>query len=226
MVNPVHARIRLGGSLFNDARWSVGLSFAMDDGSDPFVAAGILTNATAVLEKWRDNVKALNSGQIVPPSFLRMLSTQGKIDTIRCARIGQNGRETDVALANLGTPIVGGGGPVHSAQNAIVISLQTGRPGGSYRGRVYWPALGANLSNGRVQSADTDELAGAAATWLNDVGDALSSFLTAHGQVAVVSTTQNKATPVTSCRVGNRLDSQRRRAESEKELYSVAAVPN
>lgn len=226
MPAPVHARVRIGGSIYNDARWSIGLNVSNSVGSDPF--AGGTLDVQGALEDWATNVKNLNSGAILPAQMARALGTQTKIDFVRTARIGADGKESAVALIQLGTAIAGQGDPVHDAQTAIVVSLLTGRPGGSNRGRIYLPAQGVPLADGRASANFTSQLATAAGTWVQSIGDAANNFSGPATQDTSVCIASSKGflAVVTSVRVGNRLDSQRRRAESQDEVYSSAVVPD
>lgn len=227
MPAPVHARLRIGGTLYGDANWSIGLAFALSNGTDPF--SGGTADLQAALETWVDGVRALNSNQIFPPTLANAMGQTTTVGFIRGSRIGLDGKESAVALLELGTPLTMNGTAKHPAQTAVVASLQSGRPGASYRGRVYLPllALGANL--GRVSPSDAPGIASSFASWLNAVADAAQSF----GAVvpfdvvpSVASNAKSALTRVTSVRVGDRFDSQRRRAEGQEEVYSVAPVPS
>lgn len=224
MVAPVHYRVRVGGLLYSDASWSVGIGFGRRGGANGLPADP--GDATGFLEDWADAIKALNNGNVLSIRLRQCLSVAGNINMIRVSRIGAEGRETAVAIINVGEPPAGDGNALHDAQTAIAVSLQTGRPGASYRGRFYMPALGLGLSQGRFGALPTQELATDAAGWLNQVGDAAPAVAgTGVMRPIVASNTRSVLTEVTSVRVGNRLDSQRRRAESQEEVYGVAAVP-
>ena len=224
MPAPVHARLRLGGALYGDASWSIGINIGSGQNGDPF--ANLSGDINQALDAWRDNVKGLNGGAILPGVVRGLMSAQANIQYVRCSRVGTDGKETNVSLVELGSAAAGTGSSYQDAQTACVFSLLTGRPGASYRGRVYLPALGATLSLGRLPESQPAQLATGLAGWLKDVTLATLDF----GGVGsthpvVVSTTRGVLTQITSVRVGNRLDSQRRRAEGQEEVYGVAAVP-
>lgn len=223
MVNPVYARLRMGGTLYNDANWSVGIAFCSPSGGDPFGNLSTVS-AQSALETWVDNLQD-NLVQDLGSQLTDWISQSGRLKFVRASRVGTDGRETAVADLQLGFPINGTQQAVNAAQAAVVLSLQSGRPGASYRGRVYWPALGAPLTSGRLNGANCLQGAQGLAGFLTAAGSAAQGFGGTGGVVAgVVSTRRNLISPVTSVRVGNRLDTQRRRAEGEQEVYSVAPV--
>lgn len=222
----VHGRLRIGGTLFNDANWSIGVNFLSGQGSDPF--ANLNTDVPGSLRNFLTAVRSQYQNQVLPGAMLGALSQAGKITYLRASRVGTNGRESDVAQIDLATPVPGTGAAIHPAQTAIVLSLQTGAPGARNRGRLYLPGLGLTLQGGRVGVNDLGQLTIDAADFIKQLrssGDALAGGgVTGVAYPSVVSTVASGGRNVTSVRVGNRLDSQRRRAESEKEVYSVASV--
>lgn len=225
MVVPQHIRIRVGGTLYNDASWSIGVNFAR-----PGLFGGVGLGEPLVqdsLEGIRDAVRALNDGNIFPGALRTPLSTSGAIKSIRVSRIGTDGKEVAVALQE-GFVVLGTGEPMHSAQTAIALSLRTGRPGASYRGRVYLPGLRMPLSAGRIDGGNRTTLVEGFAQWLRDVAGSLPGGILDLVELdpVVVSSVKEVATPVTTVAVGDRLDTQRRRAEGQDEAYSVAPVPD
>lgn len=225
MPVPVHARLRISGLLYGDALWSVSMALAGAGGEDPF-GTGI-PDVEGALQDWANAVQALNGGQIFGGKMQMGLSTDGSIETVRAARIGTDGKETEVALNTLGVPVKGQGSSLHDVQTAIVASLRTGRPGGSNRGRMYLPAIGVSVSGGRLGGAPSAaELATDVAGWLHDVcsGFPRGAGFTPALVPVIASRTKDALTAVTEVAVGDRLDSQRRRRGGEDEVYSTAAI--
>lgn len=215
-------RVRIGGHLYGDASWSIGLNFAVTVGGGPVQGAPY---DAAKLEEWRDDIRALNGGNIVGGQLLSILGNRGTIDYVRVAQHGADGKEALVSLVELAQPIAGTTGSVMPAQTSLTFSLLTGRPGASYRGRVYWPCTAIALNaQGRLGGAALDPLAADMADFINRVGN-LGDALVLNTTPVVLSTRRNLVTPISSVRVGNRLDIQRRRAESQKESYGSALVP-
>lgn len=222
MPTPRHFRVRFGGQLYADAHWSVSVALARPL-DDVIPGQTIVTND---LDEYLDNVVALNQGLVLPGQWFDALSQSGTLTYVRMSLIGTNGREEEVSLREFTTPISGNGGAGLPAQSCVTLSLRTGRPGGSYRGRLYLPALGLTLSAGRLSPTRVQSLAEVSATFISSLGENLPGALNALGlKPAVVSTVTGRSTAVKQIAVGNRLDSQRRRAEAQKEVYGVAAVP-
>lgn len=220
MVLP-HLSLRLGGHFYTDSEsWSVGLKFRSVTGGDP----GALEGMQAKLESWRDAIKALNGGNVVPTTMLSFLNDSTTIEFIRASSVGADGKEDAVALVEIGQAVRGTGSFGLPAQLAVACSLRTGRPGGSYRGRMYWPAVGQPPSGGEIPPARCSALATDVAGWISAVENAGASIITPGVRCNVVSTTKAVATPVTSVAVGSRFDIQRRRSEGQQESYSVASV--
>lgn len=223
-ATPPLIRIRVGGNLYGDASWSIGLSFAAT-APDLFEIQGDRNRQVA--EGIRDRVAALNGGSIMPaPQTLNWGGEAVALNFLRVSALDAAQKETTVALLDKSPAIRGVGTSRLPAQSAMCVSLLTGRPGASYRGRVYFPALGVTLSSaGRVEQSVCGSLALGFSNWLNQLKGAIQGDGVTSATPVVVSTTRGTLTAITSVRVGNRLDSQRRRAESQEESYSVSPMP-
>lgn len=104
-------------------------------------------------------------------------------------------------------------------QVAVVISLRTALATRSGRGRFYLPPLGVTMvDDGRVSAAAIAILDNA---W-TDFFDAMN---TGGLTVVVRNRTSHVSTVVTSARVGNVFDTQRRRRNKLIETYTDIAVP-
>lgn len=110
--------------------------------------------------------------------------------------------------------------------SAIVASLLTGIPGRSYRGRLYLPLAGAQISTVDMLLPSTSRQ-----TIADEVAEALDELRSAGYDVGadgldpvVVSTTLTLSTPITQVRVGSVPDVQRRRRNALIETYSTATV--
>lgn len=146
---------------------------------------------------------------------------------LRLATIGPDGKYLPGSIAYDGiySPAVAGVANGSNArqplQVAHAISLTTATPRGhAHRGRVYVPTLGSTFISGPVWSA---------ADCLNRA-NAFSAMLSALNAVGIGTLNvmskigAGVSHPVTGIAVGNRADVQRRRAKSQVETYSVAAV--
>ena len=107
-------------------------------------------------------------------------------------------------------------------QVATVFSLLTGIPGGSYRGRMYWPAVGASTNT-------SGKLALPSQSNVNNVAALLEALAQLYPgssptQLAVASKAQDAVTEVTSIRWGDVADTQRRRRDALVETYYSAPL--
>jgi hypothetical protein len=93
-------------------------------------------------------------------------------------------------------------------QSCIVATLLTGLAGRRFRGRMYLPATGLLMQSTHLLAAsDATTQSSAMANFFGAV-NALSTV----GNVVVMSQTAGSSTPVTTIRVDNKVDIQRRRA--------------
>ena len=127
-----------------------------------------------------------------------------------------------------GTPLAGTGTPLRGAQNAIVFSLRTNTPGGSGRGRIYWPAIGQSVNTQlRFNNADTLAAVGEIRTYFNAMRSALATAFPTIGFDLAVRSRQTHTTPhVNKLQVGNVPDTQRRRRDSMIEDYQFVNFPS
>lgn len=109
-------------------------------------------------------------------------------------------------------------------QCCVVVTLLTAAAGRSAKGRVYLPLLGNPiLTDGRLGQA-----ARVVSEFSRFLSSTLSDWQALTGQTAerwvVASRTNGDINPITAVRVGNVIDTQRRRRSSLPETYSNAAV--
>lgn len=196
--------------------WSVGLSYLSDA-----EAVGFTT-----LDAWAASISA-NISALAANTLVQALSNGGAITKIRVEE-RSDADETLVLAAErvLGAPKTGANTPDKVLQAAICISLLTGQPGRSYRGRVYWPAW--------AFSPDAQLLFGVGSRtgWItafkaiNDLIEAAA--LTADPlfeiELAVRSRLLHSSTRVQFVAIGSVPDVQRRRRDALTELYSSATV--
>ena len=126
----------------------------------------------------------------------------------------------DVAEASLALEGTNSTDPL-PPQVAVVVSLLSGRPGRSYRGRHYLGGLPENKCEppGLLTSTSRSNIANFYASWMGAVNSALDSRL-----CVVLSPTLNVGTPITTVRVGDVYDTQRSRRASQVETYTTATV--
>lgn len=192
-------------------RWSISLHFTGDGGGSILDPVGLQT--------WANTAATYLSGADVELTALaQTMSTATGIDRVDIYGYAATGPA--VAVAGADCAFSGNGAIESPFQIAAVASLLTDRPGASYRGRMYWPAMGATVTTSGTFS-EAPSLPAEFAEMLVALGNT-DGFVTAI--LGVYSPTVNVVTPVTSIRVGNVLDTQRRRRESVPESFTSASI--
>ena len=153
------------------------------------------------------------------------LSSQAGIEGVRVEYRNSTGELEQAAEYIFPSRFAGSGSPRMPYQCSAVISLRTGRPGRSFRGRLYWPCLTPSLTTAtlRIPPDDTVVLAGNMAQFLNFIR---TSAPVEHDLMAVVvSQTRNTYTGITQLQVGDIVDIQRRRRDSLQEAIVQEPFP-
>lgn len=212
-----HYRVIIGGpSPAAGEVWSVGFSMDGPDGVMPQadINAWALGSANAI--------KAL-----VSEPLHTLLSGTGGINNVRI----EQRSETDETLlvageAGIVPPRMGTGAASKVLQSSLCISLKTGNPGRSYRGRVYWPAWAyTNAADMTFPTATIDD-------WLQSFADHVelvnAQAIVVDPGYAMILVVRSKllhvSTPVTSLAAGHVPDTQRRRRDALNEAYTVLTV--
>lgn len=119
----------------------------------------------------------------------------------------------------LTTPLVGSGTDEHPLQTCLVTTLLTGFSGRRNRGRMYWPARGADIAGGRFSSAMVDDVVQGWAAHFTSVNS------TGKGPVVVVSQAGGTQRDATLTRGDDKPDVQRRRANKLTPSYTHTSSP-
>ena len=171
-----------------------------------------------------DAIAALNPAATLLGFMSSALSITGaRVEVRDDGTDGLIGTSTQVRA----TPLSGSASALRGAQNALVISLRTTTPGGSGRGRIYWPGVGRSVdSQLRFSAADTLSAMTEMRTYLNAMRSALATAFPTIGFDLAVRSRQTHTTPhVNKLQVGNVPDTQRRRRDSMIEDYQSLAFP-
>lgn len=225
MAYPPHLRLQFGGTYYGTEQWTCGLHMTS---SAPF--ANLKTIARENLTRVRDKVTAQwTTGGLG-------FSPQAKLDFIKFNAINSEGLYDDDAQANsatvVGAPLNPGiTGTVNSAlapQLSIVVSFGTAkRTGPAARGRIYVPAVGLTMASTNspfIQTSAVQAIATRWAAFLGDVSDWPGFDVPTMPVFANVSNIDAASQEITTVRVGNVYDTQRRRRNAFREAYSSAAV--
>lgn len=104
---------------------------------------------------------------------------------------------------------------------AVCVSLLTGAPGRSARGRMYLPPVAKNVigTNGQLGTSDAKLFADWAAAFFGQINN-----IATDANVVVWSRKNASTRNVTRVQVGNQIDMQRRRQNSAPETYQATDV--
>ena len=195
----------------NEEAWSVGLHFRPPPG-DPV--------SPSAVQGWCDNIVGAAS-TVFGTSLLQRLSTSGRITQVRANLYGDTGPAVYSGLSIFPSPLQGTGSITLPPQASVCVSLITGVSGRRFRGRFYWPALTGSMSN----NLKFDVPAGTAIAYATMLTEIATRF---PGDVDVAPVVYSQAsdvlTPVSAVRVGDVLDTQRRRRDALTELFQQAPV--
>lgn len=216
-----HNVVRIKGTLPGGESWSVNPAFRVPG---VVVGSGSVTTYDD-LAAWASAIGNAEVDQVFPDNLQNRLSTVCLVTAIRTEYWDENGDMTEAAEYSMPVPAAGTSAPNMPLQTAIVSSLKTGRPGRSYRGRLYWPCLSINLNATtlRVSTADIGEFATAVASWLHDTAILGQVHMPALAP-CVYSPTLGVASEIITVSVGDVLDTQRRRRDKAIETYSSASI--
>lgn len=213
----MYTRVAILGAFTGGETWSVNPVF------DPQGEIG------GTWDQAKADLAAKTIAETVPPSdLMTLLSSSGSI--VGC-RFEVRDDVTDglVGVAEYLLPAaqVGSAAPKLPAQAAIVGSLRTAVAGASGRGRIYWPALGATVATTlRLGTPSASLVATAYKNYLTDIRAKIAAAYPLIGFELAVRSARTKTTPhVTAIRVGNVIDTQRRRRDAFPEAYSTVSFP-
>lgn len=196
--------------------WSIGLNWTMGEDAAP----------QSAMTAWATNIGtaiAASSGNQV----FQMLSSSGNISKVRT----EQRDDTDNSLLMAGEytlpiPETGANPPTSTLQTAMCISLITILPGRSNRGRCYWPAWAYTPTSSLLfgTSQQTNALTGFKA--LIDLIKAQAAVTDPAWvtQLIVWSRLNLTAAPVVTIAAGSVPDTQRRRRDAIKEVYTTLAL--
>lgn len=206
-------RVSILGSLPNSEVWSVNPVWHLLTNPTP-TAAQLITIANTI------------NGLTIPPGLLANLNSATKITGVRLEARTLAG-VLDIQHEALRTTAVSGtGAQNHPMQTSVVTSLRTTFPGASGRGRLYWPATGAQLNSASLRIISTDVTASVVAVHflLDAIEDAITATL-GGADLVVWSRKAPAVHAVTELRMGDVPDTQRRRRDQAVETYAAIAYP-
>lgn len=175
----------------------------------------------------------------VAPSLDTWLGVSGISDKIRLRwaklfAIGDNGRALPPVIYSQGTPCLlewtsayptgDDGANLLPLQNSIVVSHRSNQTGRKGRGRMFRAGISTNSNDahGRIGSTYVTNMLNAGVALLEGLSYTGVGGSAAHVRPAIIGAPWNKYGMITQVRVGNRMDTQRRRRDQLEETYSSA----
>lgn len=180
-----------------------------------------------ILARLRTYTTAAN----VTASLKTLMSSAVTIDGWRVEKRAEDETILSVAEGLLTTAVAGTGSATKLPQDSLVFSLRTNTPGPKGRGRMYWPAVGAQVSAAFQLATPVPATTVAdVKTWLNAIGNEMNQYFIGIGDarrvvLAVRSVTDHVCRDVVQLQVGSVLDTQRRRRDALPETYVSATYP-
>lgn len=124
-------------------------------------------------------------------------------------------------VATITTPLAGSNTMGLPPQTAAVCSLVSGGRGPRNKGRVFLPVTALGLSgDALINSSNATSMLTPVKTFLTSVAANASGFT-----IAVVSRTHATYSNITALRVGDEVDTQRRRRNARNEVYTSVTFP-
>lgn len=209
-------RVSYKGTMPSGEEWSINPTYSIGgDFGAPVSSTQANTIAVAI------------AAIAVPTGLLAVMSSSCAVSGARVEARSLTGVLESIGEAVKGTPTPGSSTATpQSFQTSMVISLRTATAGASGRGRLYWPATGAALTNAtlRIPNASMATFLSASKTLLSGIQAAIDVTLDGVS-LAVWSRKNADLYPVTSLQIGDVLDVQRRRRDTAVETYSSTSYP-
>lgn len=192
------------------------------DGSAVIGPAATQTIANKVRDRWQH---AVLTGHTSGGPLATRLHTGTRYTRVSAYRVNAQGLASDQAEA-LFDPATVKGSVTRALppQCALVVTLQTSKPGRSGRGRLYLGGLGDFIlgNDGRVPAGHRDLMSDTMATFYTSLRD--ENMLPDVVRPVVVSNRQSDSYKVTKVAIGDVFDTQRRRRASLVESKAVRVV--
>lgn len=208
-------RVSILGELPGGEKWTVNPVFHLIDSVTPVTVAQLTTISAAI------------EASTVPAALDAYWTNTTTITGVRLEARKVTGELETLVERTYAAPNPGGGtGNAHPFQTATVSSLRTVTPGAQGRGRLYWPtnAMPLSIATLRPAAADVTTFIGGVKTYLSAIQTAIN--VTRSGSTLCVwSRTGLGMHNVTSIKVGDVLDVQRRRRDSLVENYQTVTFP-
>lgn len=210
-ANP-HLLLAFSGTLPGSEVWSCGIRAKSTLGYNQAEADAL---GAAVVAAW-STFWAVSANAIGTTAFF---------DKLALRALDETGVTLDLNEYFPVAPVAGASTVSKPNQCAIVVTTLTNTPSRRGRGRFYIPSLGTStMSAGRMAVTQRDSIATTAKTCLDAINSALTTF-EATAELAVESNVgAGQESAITGLRVGDVIDTQRRRRDGLVESYTSRAL--
>ena len=149
------------------------------------------------------------------------IGSRAKLDTVKCAKIGTNGKYLSDPFISAFPPVAGTAiGVDHPFQVSLCVSLLTARRGPSGRGRIYLPCPTLSVSgDGTVAAGTVDAVSAAVGAFITNLNN--SPGVDRPGSQVLIASSKGFSSPVTGVRTGRVLDTIRSRRTQLLENYGA-----
>lgn len=207
-------RVSIQGALPGGEVWSVNPVFA------PTVPLSVSTDECLAIATAIDAVA-------VPAGVTAVMNGTTTVTGCRVEARNVDGTLEAVAEHLKTTPVAGTGATSHPYQTSLVLSLRTADSTARGKGRLYWPATGAQISATtlRMATAAQQAFVDGLNTYLGGIRTAIRANAGLTTATLVVWSRASSSTRVVlTLRAGDVLDTQRRRRDTLVESYLTATV--
>jgi hypothetical protein len=217
-----HLSIAAGGAMPSGEKWSCGVRM-VNDGGLTYAQADLDKIAQSSADAWRTFQSSANLGW----------ATAVTLDGCTVRWINADGKTQLLSQRSPTAAAPTGGAQLLPNQAAIVATLITNKPGRQGMGRIYLPLLAMALNssfNGRLGPTTCTSIATAVKTLINNINAgwdaALPNIAAPKARVGVQSKISVDSTQgqVVAVRVGDVIDTQRRRRDKIAENYTTVAL--
>lgn len=212
-----HLSVIANGGMPGGERWSCSLSFGnlQNLASSP---EEVQAQAQACTGPWSTFFDA--GGALIPGGV--------SLQRVDVRSIGTDGKTVFLGQAAPSGTVTGAGAASLPNQCAIVLSLRTRAAGPKGRGRMYIPALKATVgSDGRIPPTQRETFAAFCLNLITGLQTAINVPSQTQQWVPVVASGVGAGANnlVTAIRVGDVIDTQRRRRDALSEAYTQSPLP-
>lgn len=204
-------RLTVGGALGTASDWTNSLEYSLGAPITSLATLQTIVNATFA---------ALSASTAFKTGFM----SDSTCSFVKALVYNSDTGPADLVATSSGTAIASTNGPTHAPQVCVVASLRSNVAGRSYRGRIFVPYRGNNISAAGVVSSAGQTII---AAYVNAINTAFVVAATTSSVAAawiVYSPKTGSMTPLANIQVGTQCDTIRHRNRNRAETYAAFAI--